>query len=846
MRTFRRTSPFSLAVITVLCLSASPAARGQGTWGMVPDPISSRDLERMALGLGLTDAQRQALDAFHKHYLDQYRTLRQGEIEELLQQTGRMWGRGFPQFDREQIEQAIKSTERVMSRIRSLDDEFFGQLQVVLDEEQAAMLPRSTQERARQRYATGASQMVGRANQAARTDLGRLYEDLELSPQERQAADPFIIGYETRLTEAAKELYETSTRMFLDMLDALAAQGVDPANPGDIEDGEARARMFQGMMAAWAEASKKTAEQAASISDLNRKALKQVAALLSPEMAAQLRGRYLRRAYPDLPMTRQGERAFGAALRLDDLPADLRPAVEAASTQFAAARDAIIEEAMEYVDAYRRDLAPGRFMGEGRQAYRDQLEEIRTRLAELDGTAVESLKATLGPELSARLDAFLAAGDPEDRDRGPGGAAGGGPERATASDDGGPDPFVPRPIGRREAGSYPAKLGLADSERYIVQSLYEDYAVSWERLRDSEVEALRRARESLNAALRDDEATVSPGQVERVYELRQRLHASVMALDAAFFDDLEALTTRPEQAAVVGRLRQARQRYAWNRGVAEPGGGSGPDWGRGRGGGPGFRGPGGESREWSVDVATIVDELDLAPGARGSAEKALAAYEAGVVDAFRTQYETALRLRKEADLRRVQWRTEEQAQGGDGEQQRARWEGFRESMEAQRRALREANDPVVNLNREALAAVTEALPEDSAATVRRTYSRKAWPGVYNVERAAERYLGAALALPDLDEERRQAVTTILDEYAPAYEAVCARMIDAYGGSGEMPGGPDPAAWQRFGEQRRRIEMLAFDRDELNARAIRQLRGVLDDLQEARIGLPTEQARAAGG
>jgi hypothetical protein len=848
MKTTLRSRPGALLLTAVAAAFTAPA-HGQGTRGLVPDPISSRDLARISEILSLSEVQRQALDSFHQQYLAGYRTLREGEIEQLMQQTGRMWSRGMRAIagqDLEQTRQEIRDTidamDRVMSRVRSLDEGLLAQLQPVLSEDQAARLPRVSQARARQRYATGATQMMGRTNQSARVDLSILCDDLALAPEARQASDPALELYEGRLTAAARDLYEASSRMFLDILDAIQEQGV---NPADMEDPEARGRTWQAMTAAWMQASQKAREQAETIAQLNRRTVRELGAVLPPEAAAQLRARYVRRAYPEVPWTRQAERGFRAALRLDDLPEALRPDIVTTATLYQAQRDAIVDEAIAFVDEQRRETSPLRFGPDGFREQQRRMEEFQQRLAELDRTTLEALRAMVGAELAARIDSALTADDPQPA-AGPQIFASPGPGATPPAVEEGPDPFVPRPIGRREVATYARRLGLADEERFVVQSLHDDYLDSWDRLRDTEIDALRTARATLDRARRDREAALSVAQVEEAYALAGRVLELVLALDRAFFDDLETLVRTQEGADALARLRASRQRVVYNRGVSAPGDGPGRAGGpRGPGRGPG--GPGrmwrayGESSESSVDVAAIVEGLELDDQARGGADRILAGYEARAVEAFRRQNEIVRAMWREADLRRAaerESRSDPDQQGQDAGRQR--WERMRQETEAQQRALREASDPIVALNREAMEELAAALPPDPGAALRGAYSRQAFPAAYDVANAAERYLAAALQLPDLQGDQGGRLSTILNEYRPAYEQVCGQIARIHADSTAPPAGFDGEGWRRFAEQRSRLEVLTFDREELNARALRRLRDVLTPQQEARIGLPAER------
>jgi Spy/CpxP family protein refolding chaperone len=149
---------------------------------------------------------------------------------------------------------------------------------------------------------------------------------------------------------------------------------------------------------------------------------------------------------------------------------------------------------------------------------------------------------------------------------------------------------------------------------------------------------------------------------------------------------------------------------------------------------------------------------------------------------------------------------------------------------------------MVDLNRATLEALAEALPDDVAVELRDAYGRQAFPGIYDDPRGAGRYLRAALALPELDERQRARLEAIAEEYRPAHREVADQLAQIYADQEDASaGGFDRSQWRRRGEQRNRIEVLEFDRTEINAKALRQLRETLTERQQMQVRLPAEVA-----
>jgi uncharacterized protein (UPF0335 family) len=271
-----------------------------------------------------------------------------------------------------------------------------------------------------------------------------------------------------------------------------------------------------------------------------------------------------------------------------------------------------------------------------------------------------------------------------------------------------------------------------------------------------------------------------------------------------------------------------------------------------RGGRHGRGGPprpdmGGRSNESGVDLAYLVDDLELSDEDRAEMDKRLADYEATANDGFRRQYESALHLRREIEKLRAQ-RARTAGAGDDRprdrDAMRARWESYRRLQENEGRQASEDRKFMVDLNRGILAALAEALPEPQAEALKEAYNHAAFPTVYDDPQGAGRFLATALKLRDLDEQQRSGIDAIITEYRPAYRRLADQIAEIYAVSDDSTGGFDRERMRTYMERRNRLEVLDFERQELNAKALRQLREVLTDEQEARLRLPSEVARSA--
>ncbi len=862
-----RLSPRAL----LCCLFALPIAdraSAQGTSGMLPTPISSRDLDVYGDTLGLTPEQRDATDAIHERYRQEFRVLREGDIEQYMQEVGGMWRGGFRSLNRETIEASIQKLDRLMTRIRLTDDVLFDGIHAMLTDEQATHLARVMQTRDRQRYRSGGTRMVGFVNRAARIDLARLYTGIELTDQEREATDPFVLQYEGRLSADTKALYRATTHMFLDVVDSLEEQGINLGDPAAMMQ-NARG-MRDAMRTAFGESMKKPRDKAAAISDLNRRSLRQISQLMESGTATTFRDRYLRRAYPEVPRTSASSalRSYQAVLNRRDLPESVRSDVKEATAVYRSGRLIVVEEMIDAIDKFRSTWLPmNAGAGAGgdnpsREDHEAKLNEFRERLTTIDNTALEALYAMIDDEIAETIRTAVASGSFDSDGDGDGDGGAGGVFGAAAADARtgaiaplGPDPYLPTPITRRDIATYRERLKFTDTDWFVLQSLHEEYVDSFNRIRETDIAAVRAAERAIAPADDDDDDATppTPEQIDAVFELRTKALKSIQQLDGLLFDDIETLITTPERQPDAQRLRLARDRFVYNRGQGEStlstiyGGGR-----RGQRGGRQSRGAWGGlgntgAREAAVDIGGLVDDMDLDDQLRAETSKLLVEYETAARDGFRRQYESSLRLRRESQkLRaRMQQRSGEDDDEQGRERRRNRWRAYNDLMEGDGEKVDQARRFMVDLNRATLSTLIDALSADDARALGDRYNHVSFPTIYDNPRAAGRYLVAALELPDLDDQQRVRVESIYAGYEPEFRLVADRMRDVYAEPAEVSG-EGRERWRGYQERRNKLEVLEFDRREVNARAFRQLRDTLNDEQETRLRMPAESRGEDGG
>jgi len=831
-----------LALAMLPLLLAGRSAVAQGTSGVFPDPISGRELTGYAQILGLSDQQRLAIDAHHDEYLVSFEKLRSGDMEAYIADSGNIMRSLFGSPDSAQVKKEIDRLNRLMGRIRSLDEQLFDQILAVLNETQASAMPRARQSRARTRYRAGLVRYVGYANPGARVDLSDLVRELDLSLDERQQITPLVLAYEGQLTSLARRLYEETQRMFLGMVKKIEEL------MGSAESGrDAGRRRWQSFRDIWAESSGDMLQAATAISGLNRRSFSGFGVVLTEEPMRRLEDEYYRRAYEDVHKGMDTAIAkFDAALRLPDLGRDTVSAVEAARAVIRDRQDRLARQMIDLWEVVRRKGAGLRFGGGQRLPEQDRIDELEATRDAANERAIAELNALLDP----RHAAILAREDDDDDDE-PAGAVGmsfsggrgtvrigarraGGNAGASARTmvEPGPDPFLPGPISERERRRYATLLALDANEEAVLETIHSGYLDDFETLREARIDPIIEAGRTMWAI--DGSGGITPpttADISRVYDLRKQALDAIMALDAKFFEQIAlALLTDDDTDGVRGlkRSRLARDRIVFNRGDSA-GGTASRMLGRTRR----WMNTDRDRTETTIDLTALLETQRLDPAEIEAARDILIRYEEDIAAAFRARYEVAIAYQRAVEqvgagaaaLReRGDWR-----RGGPGGE-------LTQMLETTGTDLRARGKAIVELNRSTLEAIAGALGDGSAAALRRGYRRASHPEVYDDPGAAGPVLQNALRLEDLTPSQRARISDLLADYSAPYDDTSEQMADLRTAMAETGGGRRGGDWTRRREIQNQLERLQFNRGELNDRTLRQLRGVLEETQVQRLGL----------
>lgn len=851
----------ALFVVAAIMLPAS-AVCAQGTFGALPDPISSRDLTRYSERLGLSDHQTMVFAEHHAAYLEEFRELRERDIEAFLDAIRGMRAQ-FDLGDRRLVEDLVRTLNRIMGRIRMLDEGLFDKISPMLTEAQSGILPRVRQARERERFNSEVTRFLDFLNPGVRVDLSEIITGLEFAPEQIQLIDPILMSYEQRLTTSSRKLFETTTSMVLDVLKRLEQMGF---TQGSLRDPATAFRLFEAFQTIWDEVTLDLMKESNEIASLHRRTYRSIAAALPEDSARRLTREYYRRAYPEAAnIGRLAERQLNAALRIDTLPEDTRQSIELLRTSHRASQDRVAEQIVDLLDERRRSMTLRTIIRRGADERQTMLDDLRRRGEETDASTIQSLQAMLGPELAQYVQ--NAPGD--DRREFFGGRVNVAVSRAEGTGGGGPvivsqrfdvaqgmDPTgLPRRITITDVRHYADRWQLDESQRSILQTLYDDYAAQQRKIQDEQITPLN---EAMREAFRQGGGPGGGGMaaMQEISQMREAAFNALTQLEKTFFDDVEIAVIGPEQQQELRRVRAERERAIYL---------AGGRVGMMMGGGPGMMAfGGGASNEAGIDLTRLLFDAEIASQHRQAV--------LDVLDGYSDQATSLLKSRFEAEqgMRRAMERFAPPPGSSPDAAREIAMERGREIgqvMQTYGRTMREATDAMTELNRRTLDSLAERLPQAEATSLRRAFERQAYPEVFNDPGSLEPRLAAIFELPDLSESQRTRIMELAADYRRSYSQVSDRMIEVHaaGGGNQAAGGPQrggqPGArggdgrgqrgqggrmggmapgggaeqWQAREEQRNALERLRFERTELNERALRQLRSVLTPSQVEQIG-----------
>jgi len=806
------------AALPLIAPGFTGEARAQGTSSLLPDPITTADLLVYMDRVGLSRQQEMAVEQLHDQYRSDFRQLREGEIERLMSQMRDLQGARTGMPPKEDLEAFVEGMERVSVLIRDVDERFFAQVQVLLDADQQRRLARVRLARERDRLAGQeqfAMMLGGRP-----ADLVEVTESIELSAAARERIDPILAGYESELTTLYREFSKASTRMYLDMFDALEDIGYSEEA---LQDPEQATELMRQMQEIFMEITTNLRRQGVEMRELNQRTIDRLAAVLDPVPREALHAAYYPRDYQSVAVAwQQGTPTYLDALRLEELTEEQTERLEAFDAAFRSERDRLVRAVVEATDD--QVLQGTVFFGGngGSEELGDRLGELGSWIQEQRPIIAERLQEILSPEQFRQTQMLVAERPQPDRPRDPLEAAGLTTLRSLEPlVQQGVDAFLPPAVSASIVHRLADWLELGDDDRLVIGEIHDGYREAYA---EAEAGVRRRLRElrtgiySDPARIEQEDLPTGEAAVAAMLEVRRTARERFDALDAELFGDLAVALEGEDAMALVEMLRRSRRSEVVNRGQQQ--------WGT-------------RSRDPEIDLADLAAGMRMPLEVRADLALALRGYQERLEGLMADRYQA----RMATDEARERWSARMIAQQREGaDQAELAAQGIleyqarvREPQERERALTRQ----VIDLNRATMALLARTIGSDRAAEFQRRYRELAFPTVHDDPLAADDYLDTALGFGDLTPGQRDELRELRAGYEPRYDELSRAMEEICRQELGIGEGGTPEQWQEFSRLNDALTRSAFERRELSSRTLRRLRQILSPEQVERLGeLPT--------
>ena len=736
-------------MIMLLLVAGASRAAAQGLNCLLPDPISALRLGEYGDVLGLSNAQRQAVQAMHVRYREEFRSLREGPLAE--------WYMGS--IRRTMSPRSFYTDARdLVQRIAAIDNNLFDQMQAVLTDEQIARLGRVRQLRARDRLLYGPYALWGSLRPF---DLSSAVLDLALPPEMMSAVDPILAAYEPALTLRLDEYIDAEHTHMIKQYDALADLAFTDARIRDPENRVAVSEAWQQAILPLAIAEfPRRYDRAERIHELNRKTLAALLRLLPEEEGRWLQNAFWRATYPQLrPAIRDGT-PFDDGLRQTDLTAEQRATLEAESATWRAAMLDRLRPLMERMDAFHAKferLGPYQNMEEYGVAAQTITEQSRllwdaTTASWDDGrnraSAVVGEIATAHGETSFNE----LVGFPGDQKMLIG-------VRRVAV-------LLPPAISQREEREYARLLNLNAAQQDLLGEVGQRHAARAKVFDNTHRLEAASATERLEFG-----KPFTAESVQRFADAQTAASRALQGLDDQYFLDMQTTLAIAADDPGLQRVRLARQRQWWNMGM--------------RGGlRSNIRTVGG-AMESLLDLATIVRRLPGVDGDSPEIDRILAEYETTIAEPLKTRYDLILDTQRIENQSYVEFAILQQVKEGNTTIDDLLALNRRLGLDRVHSATMTVNQRIREINRATIDQVIATMSQPAGERLRAAYERLCWPLILIDPTEMGTRLTAAMQLPDLTPQQRADIENIAAAYRPAYADFCQRMIDSV----EQPDSP---------------------------------------------------------
>ncbi len=790
-----------MAVVTFF-MSLAPHPAGAQGLPMFPDPINSTEVLRYAERLEFSNAQRFEIERIHDDYLLRFQRLRDRDMLEFtdgLVEIGLRFSQDrFAIPPRDELEGVIHDYDQILDAIGRVDESFFDDLEMVVDETQRPMLQRCRTLRRVDLHRIIALEFASDFNPGARASLSDIVYGLGLDEQQRIDVDPMLIGYERSVLRHIRSLHRILKNALTVILDLIDDLGLRDMTPEEMMQLGGDPDLQLSLQATFDEASVDFQKEVHELSQLNLKTVRRLTQVLNEQLSTALRDRYFRQAYGRFYHGQPAwQRRFEEALRIEGLSAEGREQISAELETLKKiddeAVDALvdtIEDAREYRSAAELDddppdkLAKIHDLGERREALEPRANAILESLL-----GAEQFAALLNDDerehRGRRDEIFIQGRNEAEIQEAMRRAEAEALAAAAAVDAQEAEPeafYQPTPLSYTNFQRCLGPLQLDDDQIEIAKLLHEDYFTSFEAaasaLSDSgDLEAYQRAGDSNPLG-------------------------AVFVVDAQLFDDLSAFLADEQRAILIERLAAMRRRSLLanlTRGLANNAWGS----------------------RLPPDLLMLLLEVAPEPAVLQTLDAELEEHDALVLAFYEQWYDAAIAMRSRQQLL-------ENAQANEASDTVI--EALDRKLREERQRLNEAGGQIRELNEATLSSLVTRISEPQAVSLQYDYYHSAHPRMFRETQTIERFLTQTAAMDSLDASQQVRVESLNQDFRRSYIGATLEELAL-----EETGWPDDTPGRRNAIHRElKRERMEFDRQELCARTLLRLRSIISDEQARKL------------
>jgi len=803
---FKSTS--MLIVIGFLAtLLVQPQALAQRRSTFLIQAMSIEDLRDLSEDLELSRAQQAALMPIYERYTAEVEQLLDRDVAELIDRGigmgQRIWTFGRGQIsipERKELEELVKLALGIYDEINRIDSAFFDSINMLDIESQLASLERFRRRRLLANYLMPHFMLASRMNEGISFSMHEWIDRQDLSQEQLDKVHVILDELEVQAMRLIKEFQddiEAMVKAVLDLVDELGIRNMDMQSMmamAQEEDFELR------MAAFFDEKSKDIQKTAEKMSRMNLRTARQLEEVLPPDLWLDMTIEYAGRVYSEQAgKVGWGDGRFKRAMKLDGINDDQEQALEQARKEYRAGWKSNFPRVADAVEDQRAYRTAGMFSDDNREPGKHD-ERVR-QVAERVDRLVSGVDSTIASMLTPEQLALFEGDEGEKQERGRNSWQRRSESVASASG-GRSYEFPMSPMEPASIEQFSAWLELENMDQGMLESLYEEYNITYESMADEYDRRMVEGFENLG-----EEGNWRERRQLRK-EMSDELLPKLKAAEDSFFQDMQLVlpeNTMPEllEQIRISNDRSRRRSRIWL-----------GNWS--------LRG----QSEAAIDLGEIILAIDpktLKPETREELIEVMIGYNAACtsdMDSIERELQTT------KDLEQRLW--SEDASGMSDELR----EMLRNKWQQSRSKMTEIASRMGELNRSVYEGVVSRLPDTEVEAMRNLYERKAYPDVFEDDKPADEQIAAVMEMDDLSDQQRMGVNDIAFEYRSDYRNLTDQMLEQVRArqKNEQSWPPDADAMRSY----LKMETLRYQRVQLNDWARIMMEMLLTDQQIAMI------------